>query len=262
MKGEFFLEPTENNETTKTSSVQVISRAATILRVLKDYPLGLSLGQIAKKVNLARSTVQRIVYALEEEKFIVQSSTGSGFRLGHGLAILGSSVHFDLREDLHPYIQQLSIEIDETVDLAILDSGKAYFIDQITASHRLQAVSKVGTSFPLYCTANGKAILSTMSTDQMNQTLPDKLDKFTSNTITSKTKLQEEIDMIKNTGIAYDREEHSIGICAIGTAIQDPLGNVAAISIPLPTFRFYGNEGRLIDALLKTCAQIKSHYTY
>jgi DNA-binding IclR family transcriptional regulator len=68
--------------------------------------------------------------------------------------------------------------------------------------------------------------------------------------------------MIKNTGIAYDREEHSIGICAIGTAIQDPQGNVAAISIPLPTFRFYGNEGRLIDALLKTCAQIKSHYTY
>ncbi|HWE77543.1 MAG TPA: helix-turn-helix domain-containing protein, partial [Pseudolabrys sp.] len=41
------------------SQVQVIARAATILRALEEENTGLSLGQIAQRVNLARSTVQR-----------------------------------------------------------------------------------------------------------------------------------------------------------------------------------------------------------
>ncbi|MFL6517521.1 MAG: helix-turn-helix domain-containing protein, partial [Bacillus sp. (in: firmicutes)] len=44
----------------------MISRAAKILRALRDHPKGLSLSKIAKEVGLARSTVQRIVTALEQ----------------------------------------------------------------------------------------------------------------------------------------------------------------------------------------------------
>lgn len=50
--------------------VQVIARAAKILRVLASHPDGLSLSQIAREVDLARSTVNRIVAALEDEYFI------------------------------------------------------------------------------------------------------------------------------------------------------------------------------------------------
>src|SRR5271154_7393626 len=61
------------------SQVQVIARAAAILRALEDEAAGLSLGQIAQRVNLARSTVQRIVAALEAEKFLIAASpTGRG----------------------------------------------------------------------------------------------------------------------------------------------------------------------------------------
>ena len=56
------------------SQVQVIARAAAILRALEDEAGGLSLGQIAQRVNLARSTVQRIVAALEAEKFLIAAS--------------------------------------------------------------------------------------------------------------------------------------------------------------------------------------------
>ena len=59
----------------KTSNVQVISRAANILRTLRDHPKGLSLSQIAKEVGLARSTVQRIVTTLEQENFVIRAST-------------------------------------------------------------------------------------------------------------------------------------------------------------------------------------------
>ena len=64
------------------SQVQVIARAATILRALEEENAGLSLGQIAQRVNLARSTVQRIVAALETEKLVIAASPNGRVRLG------------------------------------------------------------------------------------------------------------------------------------------------------------------------------------
>ena len=62
---------------------------------------------------------------------------------------------------------------------------------------------------------------------------------------------------MRATGVAYDREEHTIGICAVGTVVRDPHQQLAAITVPLPAQRFYGNEERLVAALLKTARQIE-----
>lgn len=56
------------------NSIQVIGRAAAILRALKDNQSGLSLGQIAREVALPRSTVQRIVAALHQERLVISES--------------------------------------------------------------------------------------------------------------------------------------------------------------------------------------------
>lgn len=50
--------------------IQVISRAVNVLKSIGSKPDGMSLGEIAKQIYLPRSTVQRIVAALEEEGFI------------------------------------------------------------------------------------------------------------------------------------------------------------------------------------------------
>src|SRR5436190_488883 len=68
--------------TNDKSQVQVIARAAAILRALENEALGLSLGQIAERVGLARSTVQRIIAALEIEKLVIQASPTGRMRLG------------------------------------------------------------------------------------------------------------------------------------------------------------------------------------
>lgn len=56
------------------SGVQVIARAAAILRSLKNESDGLSLGQIAERVGLPRSTVQRIVGALHAESLVIAAA--------------------------------------------------------------------------------------------------------------------------------------------------------------------------------------------
>ncbi len=247
-----------NGEQRDNGGVQVIARAAEILRALKGHPEGLSLSQIAREVGLARSTVHRIVSALEAERFVASASQYGGIRLGPGLTPLAAAVNIQLRHELHPYLEQLSREADETVDLAVLDGDRVLFIDQIAAPRRLQAVSAVGATFPLYCTANGKALLAELPLQQVEQLLPEHLSALTPHTMTTREQLLEELSRIRVERVAFDREEHTIGICAVGCAIGDVLDNLVAITIPLPSIRFYGNEQKLASRLLYTCDRIKN----
>ncbi len=248
------------SEQREYGGVQVIARAAEILRALKGRPEGLSLSQIAKEVGLARSTVHRIVSALEAEHFVTSASPNGRIRLGPGLAPLAAWANSDLRQQLHPFLEQLSREVDETVDLAVLDENQVFFIDQVAVPHRLQAVSAVGATFPLHCTANGKAFLAELPLEKVLRIVPERLLAFTLHTITMRDQLLEELERIRVERIAYDREEHTVGICAVGATIRDVMGNLAAITIAVPSIRFYDNEQKLASALLQTCERIRQRF--
>ncbi len=249
-----------HQQPSRTSSIQVIARAAAILRTLKEQPKGLSLTQIAKEVDLPRSTVQRIIASLEQEEFVTGASANGGFRLGPEIIKLATSVNYDLREEMRPFLIQLSQQVNETVDLSIIDNGKVLFVDQIIAPHPLQATSQPGASFPLHCTANGKAILASLSKDEIVKLIPEQPEPYTEKTITKRDELIKELEMVQKEGVAYSREEHIHGVCAVGGAVVDHMKNLCAISIPLPAARFYGNEEKLAAALRNTCQTISKHF--
>jgi DNA-binding IclR family transcriptional regulator len=243
------------------NGVQVIQRATRILDALKDHPAGLSLSQIAERVGLARSTVHRLVAALEAERLVVPASPSGRFRLGPALTALGLAAQRDVALEVHPFLVRLSREVNETVDLAVLEEDHVLFVDQVAAPRRLRAVSALGATFPAYCTANGKALLAELPAEHVERLLPDELDALTANTITERDRLLAELDQVRSSGIALDREEHTIGICAVGTVIRDSLGQPAAVTIPLPAQRFYGHEERLTAALRGAAREIERGLT-
>lgn len=229
--------PSRTNDSPK-QSIQVITRAINVLRALEGEPDGLSLGQIAQRVSLARSTVQRIVDALREEQFVISASPTAGVRLGPALIRLAASASVEFDHITRPIMAELSKAVGETVDLSVLKGNSAVFTDQIQGRHRLRAVSAVGESFPLHCTANGKALLSVLSPDKLDRLLRIPLPKLTPNTVTKPADLMKEIELSRRTGIAIDDEEHTEGISALGTGFLDPMGRAIALSIPVPTTRF------------------------
>ena len=241
------------------SGIQVIARAASILRALEDKPEGLSLGAIAKEVGLPRSTVQRIVGALDNEKFVIAASPEGRVRLGPGLVPLGSAAKADFDHIVRPYLQRLSAELDETVDLSVFDRHVMVFIDQvISTTHRLQAASAIGVTFPPHCCANGKAVLAASDDSTVDAVIKRGLASFTRNTITTGKALREELARVRDAGVAFDREEQTEGICAVGTAFPDPYGRLLAVSVPVPSVRFYGNEQKLTKLVAKYSGLIQS----
>ena len=237
-------------------SVQVITRAISVLRALEDEPAGLSLGQIGERVGLARSTVQRIVDALRGEQFVIAASPTSGVRLGPALIRLAASASVEFDQITRPIIATLSQTTGETVDVSVLKGNAVIFTDQIQGSHRLRAVSAIGETFPLHCTANGKALLSVLPADKVAQLLRGPLPRLTRKTITNRAELLRSIEACRRTGIAVDDEEHTEGISALGTGFVDPLGRAVALSIPVPTARFRRLRTQLADPLLDARDQI------
>jgi DNA-binding IclR family transcriptional regulator len=61
-----------------------------------------------------------------------------------------------------------------------------------------------------------------------------------------------DLRVARHSGIAFDREEHTAGICAAGVAFHDPLGNAVALSVPVPSQRFVEREKQIADRLLAT----------
>ncbi len=121
----------------RKQTIQVISRAFSVLRALEDEPKGLSLGEIAQRVGLARSTVQRIVEALRSEQFLIAASPTAGVRLGPALVRLAASASVEFDAITRPIIAELSQTVGETVDLSVLKGRSAVFTDQIHGSQRI-----------------------------------------------------------------------------------------------------------------------------
>lgn len=238
------------------NGIQVIERAANILRTLRDEPSGLSLGQIAERTSLPRSTVQRIVNALIHEGFVFSGQGAASFRLGPELRVLAGALQTDISEIAHKYLKLLASESGETVDLAFLRRDHLVFADQVVGSHRLRAVSAVGDRFPLHCTANGKAALAMLAPSEVARLLPRKLERLTSQTIGTIDELQTELAKIRQKSIAFDLEEHTEGISAIGTSIIDINGSIYAISIPMPTQRFKKGTKKLEEKLQWTALAV------
>lgn len=234
------------------NGVQVIRRAARILQSLKNDPDGISLSKIAERTELPRSTVHRLVGALESEGLVVTASANGRYRLGPAIPTLAVAAERNFALDYHPYLVELSREVDETVDLGVLEYDHVRFVHQVAAPRRLRAVSSIGAVCPAYCTANGKALLAREPVEHVARLLPERLERLTPNTITNRHQLLAELGRVRAQGIAIDREEHTIGICAIGVAVEDADGNAVAITVPLPAARFADGKRRIIRALLAT----------
>ena len=109
--------------------MQLISRAAAVLRALETQSGYASLGQIANASGLPRPTVQRIVDALAAEQF-VSVDPQRGVRLGPELTRIARAAYVDLAAIVQPHIDNLARETGETAAVTVLRDHAAVYIAQ------------------------------------------------------------------------------------------------------------------------------------
>jgi len=159
------------------------------------------------------------------------------------------------RELAKPFVDELSKETGESVNVVIYQGTKAINIILIHVIHKTRMITYNLTELPLHCTANGKILLANLDPGQLNSVMEaTKLYNFTKNTITKRDKLMEDLSKIKNTGIAIDHEEYELGIISIGSPIRSFQGNVIASSAILcPPQRLTDARKKKLVTMVKKC---------
>ena len=241
-------------EKTDKNGIQVIARAAAVLRALKGAHTGMSLSEIAEAVALPRSTVQRIAGALLAERLLITNANGRGFRLGPELAALAENARYNIVESCRLVLGELAHKTGETADLSVLRGAAMIFLDQVPGTHRLRTVSSVGEAFPLTTTANGRACLARMDDEKAAKLVQSEWNRRgVSGDLTG---FMGRLQAVRETRLAYDLGEHTGGICAIGFAFNDLAGDLYAISVPVPESRFSDVRQRVENALRETALTV------
>jgi len=261
--------PTQNPK--PTNLIQTIERVALIFDVLAKPTKGMSLGELAAKVDLPKGTAHRILSSLMYFDFIRQDPETRKYSLGFKLVELGSSLleQINLRKEAEPFLHELSEKTNETAYLAILDRTEVVYIEKIESqddSVGLRATSKVGQRNAANSCSLGKALLANLPEQVLDSLIPDmSFIQKTENTITDPVQLKEHLHGIHVRGYAIDDEESERGIRCIAVPVRNEVGVVvAAMSVSGPAIRITRErvQGKLKDDVMQTALSLSRKLGY
>lgn len=238
----------EESHADSRGGVQVVSRTAAIMRALSAHPGGLSLTAIANEVGLPRSTVQRLVTALEVEGLVDGKGPHGGTRLGPTVSSLMATAHADMVVFGRHQLKMLLDEINESSSILTAVNAKSMVLETMTAEHPLRVTLCQGSQRPLYASAGGKALLSAYSEEMLERLFGPTLEPCTPHTLPTRKALQEEVAKVRETGIAHSRNEFTIGISAIATVVATAMG-VYAFEVSLPDARYDSRVAKIEIAM-------------
>lgn len=238
--------------------MQSVDRAIQILKLFSEDRKEMKLTEIANELDLNKSTVYGILSTLKYHGLIDQDEKTQKYRLGLYLMRLGNLVanSIDVINIAHPIIEEVSHRLNETVHLSKLDRLEIVYLDKVESNQSIRISTAIGTRKPAYCTGMGKVLLAFSDLNEVEKSLPDKLQAFTPNTVIDKKVLLEELRDIKKIGYAIDREESEIGLMCIAAPIFDYNGEVKyALSVSGPTPRITGERLEKIINIAKDAAR-------
>jgi DNA-binding IclR family transcriptional regulator len=239
-------------EKTPPKGAQAALRAIRLLKLFTIEKPDLSLTQVSIGADLNKTTTHRLLRALESENLVQRNSVNGRYSLGAGLMALGVQAlsSSDLRRRARPILKLLARDTGETAQLEVPVQDGMLILDEVTGRHVVSATGNIGTHWPMHATSSGKAYIA-YDANTFHQ-LPDSFSALTKNTITTKTKMKQQVESILKRGFSESVDELEPGYSCVGIAVFDALGNIqGALSIGGPSHRMTAERRLEIGVALK-----------
>jgi DNA-binding IclR family transcriptional regulator len=235
-----------------------------ILNLLKENVDGLGITELSNRMELAKSTVHRLLSSLKNQGFVRQDPLSERYLLGLKLIELGSIVSqsLEIRKIANPIMSRLVQETGETSHLVVLEDGEVVYIEKIESPYTIRMYSLIGKRAPVHCTGVGKAIIAHIPESDVRKIVEQKgLKKFTENTITTIDDLFANLQEIREKGYSLDKEEHEPGIYCVAAPILNHNGeSVAGLSVSGPTMRMDEEKVKFcMDRVVFYAREISKH---
>lgn len=246
---------------TKGKRIKAVKRSGTILRKLHELGAA-DHGEIADELGMSKSTVYYHLQTLQEIGFVV--SDDCGYRLSFEFFSIGSDIPRELSvyHTSRAQVQQIAEETGETSVFMVEEKGRGYYVNISRGDQATVQADWLGKKIHLHDNALGKAILAFYPRSKVEQILDEHgMPKTTENTVTEREELYEELDQIRERGVAFDYQEQLEGLRCVAAPITGngdfPKPVYGAICVAGPASRMTGERfNEKVPKLVENAADV------
>ena len=223
--------------------LKTTQRTCDILSALEELGTA-GVTELAEYLNLSKGSVHGHVTTLYRNEYVARE--GDKYRLSLRFVSFGEAVKksVPIYELAKEETDKLANETGETVNYVAEEHGLGVYLYKSLGSNGVNTAADVGNRKHLHCTAVGKAILAYLPEEQVEQIINHRgLPSKTSNTITNRSDLHDELNQIRKDGVAFDQEEIVRGLRCVAAPILGQNDEMyGSISVAGPTIRMKGTR--------------------
>jgi len=236
---------------------QTITRALSVLRVLRDSDTDVGVTEVSRAVHIPSSTVHRILRTLVAAGYVVQNTETERYRLGREAYLLGRAAGHTLGfDDAMSLLEQLAEETGESVNLVVREADHGLVVLRVESRQPLRFIQAAGASIPLHCTSTGKVLLAFGADPSRELAHLGELERLTPDTITTPDILLEELSTVRARGFSVNKGERIPGVCGVAAPVLGPDGvAVAALAVQGPAFRMSDERIAQLAPLVMSTAE-------
>ncbi|MEV6013132.1 IclR family transcriptional regulator [Streptomyces sp. NPDC051976] len=206
-----------------------VDNALRILLLLNERPL-VRVSEVASRLGIAVSSAHRLLSALVYRDFAEKDPASHAYSSGSVVrARSGGFGAIDIVAATRPYMELLSRELGETIQLEVLQGREVKFVGAAESGKALRTASRVGSSMHAHCSSGGKVLLADLEPAKFRSLYRDThLPSRTQNSITSRSELEAELATVRRRGYAMSVGESERDVAAVAVAIRDASGHAVA----------------------------------
>jgi DNA-binding IclR family transcriptional regulator len=240
---------------------QTVERAMSLLACFTEEAGELRVSELCTLTGLGQSTVSRMMSALDRMRFVVQDARTGLYRLGPAavalgtIALNGSPIFRASRQ----IAQNLARKIEIGVNVAELSGFTFTYLCNFEGALAPKSFAMAGRTGPLHATGIGKALLSGMTDEQVDEYFTQTPQRFTPHTIVDRAAMQIALDESRSRGYATEIEELAFGRACIAAPIRNRAGEIVAglsASGPLSVLDLHASHQELALQLIEAADEI------
>lgn len=220
----------------EASPVKSAERTVRILETLAAAPHRLSLAEMQDILGYPRSSLHALIRTLREMDWVESDESGSRFGIGPQ-ALLTGTTYLD-RDPALPYahrvLEELRAEVQHTVHYARRTGASIIYLASRESLVEVRRIYRVGRKLPAHVTALGQALLAELTSEEVDEILPDPLPGMTENSITDRDELHAELERVRSRGWAFEVEQGTPGVACIARTVDYRIPATDAISCSMP----------------------------
>lgn len=250
----------------RCSVLHTVAKAGVILNLFSEDAPEWGVSDIAKKLDLPKSTVSEMMATLASQGLLERTNSGR-YRLGWRLYELSrtlldtSDFYAEARHEMRELVERWG----ETMSLGVLSGSQVVYVEKLQAALAIYDIlASKNIHIPVHGSSLGKVLLAHRPWDEVADIFKiQPLSPFTSRTITTLDSLKRELERVRRDGYAIDEEEVVAGVSSVSAPIFDIDGHVvASVSLVLPARRFYPQQESYTDIILQAAQKISKNIGY